>query len=84
MMKTLGHFKYHIYEVKLESSDDEREYKVTCIARSFQDIRSGKEEEVAINPFSDLRPARDAFQHAVLYCIGSTSFTDVSLFMQQC
>ncbi len=83
MKELLGHFRYHIYEVKLEGDAEETEYRVTCITRTFSDIRSGEEGEIEIHPFTDLRDARTAFENAVQYCLGRTSFTDVSLFQQQ-
>lgn len=82
-MELLGHFKYHIYEVKLEGSEGERAYKVTCTTRTFQDIRGNEAGEVEVHPFDDLHPARLAFENAVQYCLNRTSFTDISLFHQQ-
>ena len=84
-MSVLGHFKYHIYEVKLEGNDDETEYKVTCIERTCRTMKDPLDEDsdMQIHPFDDLRPARTAFENAVQYCLGRTSYTDVSIFSQQ-
>ncbi len=84
-MITLGHFKYHIYEVKLEGNDEETEYKVTCIQRTLRTMQDPIDEntDIQVHSFDDPRPARDAFQNGVTYCLDRTSFTDVSLFQQQ-
>lgn len=84
-MSILGHFKYHIYEVKLEGNKEETQYKLTCIERTIRTMKDPITEETDMQfyPFDDLRVARDRFQAAVQYCIGKTSFTDVSLFEQQ-
>ena len=82
-MEILGSFKYHIYEITLEGSLDETEYKVTCKTQTLQDIREKKEGQVEIRPFKDLRMARDAFQNAVVNAVMRTSFTDVSIFHQR-
>lgn len=82
-MELLGHFQYHTYEIKLEGSEDERAYKVTCISRSLKEIRDGGSGDVEEHPFDDLRPARDAFECAVHNAMMMTSFTDVSIFQQQ-
>lgn len=80
-MSVLGHFKYHIYEVKLEGNDDETEYTLTCVQRTLKTINDPIEkiDDVQIYPFDDLRVARDRFEGAVQYCLNRTSFTDVSL-----
>lgn len=84
-MITLGHFKYHIYEIKLEGNDEETEYTVICIQRTLRtmDVPVDKNTDMQVHPFDDLRKARSAFENAVHYCVGRTSFTDVSLFQQQ-
>ena len=82
-MEILGSFKYHIYEITLEGSSDETEYKVTCKTHALQDIREEKEGQVEIRPFKDLRMAREAFQNAVVNAVMRTSFSDVSIFHQR-
>ena len=82
-MEILGSFKYHIYEITLEGSSDETEYKVTCKTHTLQETHEKKEEQVEIRPFKDLRMAREAFQNAVVNAVMRTSFTDVSIFHQR-
>ena len=83
-MKILGHFKYHIYEIKLEGTDDECTYTVTCIQRTLSTLNKpiDSNTDIQIHTFDDLRKARDTFENGVQYCLNRTSFTDVSLFGQ--
>ena len=84
-MRVIGHFKYHIYEVKLEGSDDETEYRLICIERMISTLNDPIDQntDMQVHPFDNLHIARDRFEHAVQYCIGRTSFTDVSIFSQR-
>ena len=82
-MSVLGHFKYHIYEAKLEGNDDETEYIVTVTQSSLRQFSDPNvKPEILVRTYKDLRPARDAFETAIRASIAATSFTDVSLYEQ--
>lgn len=78
-LSVLGNFKYHIYDITLEVSDDEKEYFVTTSVGSL----SVDAVDVLVYPFDDLSKAMTAFQDVVTSVMRQTSVTDMSLYMQQ-
>lgn len=84
-MITLGHFKYHIYEIKFEGNDDETEYLVTCTQRTLRTMNDPITEDTdhQVYKFDGVGSARDAYEHGVKHCIAQTSRSDVSIFQQQ-
>ena len=82
IMKILGFFKYHIYEVRLEGTEDETRYDITKTENS---LCGGEYKPPLVNilSFTDLSPARTEFEKTVEQVIYKTSLSDVSLYQQQ-
>jgi hypothetical protein len=79
----LGRFTYHNYKVVLEATQDEVDYRVRIWNGNFRNRNAEKRPKPEVLLYNDLRLARTQYEEAVIRLISRTSFTDVSIFMQQ-
>ena len=78
--KTLGKFEYQYSKIKLIAREDEKLYRVIDYSRRKDEMIF---DGTATHPFDNLSEAKETFQNGVSNIIYYTSFTDLSLFMQQ-
>lgn len=79
----LGRFTYHHYKVTLQTTEDETEYYVKIWKGNFHHDRIRSPEPEEVQTYNDLRIARREYENAVSAAIHNTTYTDVSIFMQQ-
>lgn len=72
-MQLLGEFNYHRFSIKLKASEDETTFTVEKQEDNINQIET----------FTDLSKAKDKFQYFITDALYYTSFTDVSIWMQQ-
>jgi hypothetical protein len=79
----LGDFTYHNLRVKLESAQDESEFRISYWEDTISSRSIDWGEPTEVKTTDDLRKARTWFEDTVTNMLMNTSYTDVSIYMQQ-